>query len=690
VAGIGLLIDPVGEDASNVPLDLNDGIKFRAMKASYPTPPRRVNWVSSADTEGAEPSNPQYDDRTITIECRVYGSSASDLQTQIGFLLQKVARANEEKATHEYISPSGAACVFDLLEGAADYELDNAALANKRTVVTITFTAKPFWRSGLAREVAGEDHKETALPCVTGIDIAPAGDVPALGRLVIDDDQGQDQWTLIWGLQSRYYDPTADAALFYEAESRTPQGGAATAELAGASGAGKNTVLHGSLVPNLQSVLSTQAVGAGNHLRHVGSYRVFARLQRPATNVGSVSVALQWAQGDFQRATENDLVTWLADELEGIWLLVDLGLVHLERAVAGTQRWEGRILASSTVAGDDLYVDCLMLFPVDEGYGTLKVVPPLEIPTQITAHDEFDQAAGNLDTPKALPLGGSWSEQSKTGANGFQVEAVSHTARRSTVSDADLNSGCFAIAGATVAGPTQVSVEIQYTAKPSEVRGQSYRFGVFARFVDLSNWAMAVLEPFGPTVDNYNLTFVKRVAGTTFVTVPGHATLISGANRGLLTLRIDAAGNYKASLNDAKPESVVAGQDADLAASGALATGKFGIYDAWASAVANTRIFDNFLAFAASASDAAVYASRSAEVRSDRMLRFDPGGTILQPRRDYSGKYLRLPPARREGRSVRTIVKLSRGNIDTMADRAIDDASFRLFWQPRGLVLPES
>ena len=35
--------------------------------------------------------------------------------------------------------------------------------------------------------------------------------------------------TVIWGVQSRFYDPVPRAELFYEAEDLTPLGGAATA-----------------------------------------------------------------------------------------------------------------------------------------------------------------------------------------------------------------------------------------------------------------------------------------------------------------------------------------------------------------------------------------------------------------------------------------------------------------------------
>jgi hypothetical protein len=683
--GIGLKIDPVGEDAANVALDINDGVKFRAMKASYPTPARKVNWASSVDTEGALPASLQYENRQITIECRVYGSSASDLQTQLGYLEQKVGKINEEEGvggTHEYVSPSGVTCIFDLLEGSADYELDNTALANRRTVVTITFTAKPFWRSGLANEVAGIDHVETTKPAVIGLDIVNGGDVPAIARLVVDDDQGVDQWSLLWGLQSRNYSGSADAELFYEAETRTLQGGSELKALSGASGSGSNAVLNGLLFPTFQPILSTQKVGGGNHFSHVGTYRVYARLFRPTTNNGEVTVAFQWAQGDFQQSTLNEEKHWEQNEFEGNFTLTDLGLVNIDKAAGGTQRWEGHVLAKSTQPGDDIYIDCLLLFPVDEGFGTLQTEPLASSLTTVSAHDEFDQTPGNLDLPKVLPVGGSWSEAGKVAAEGFTVNSTFKWAQRTVVSDGGFPGGTFAIAGATTSPFASVSALLGATTL---VYLESQQ-GLFLRYTNASNWLKAVIEG-QPPFNKIVVSVYKMVAGSQ-VAMEGLGDVLGGISsfsQLKLTLSAFPSGRYRVECNG----HVLEGYDPDLATGGALATGKAGMYDMWASAKACTRSFDNFQLLTGTP-DAAVYAGRSAEVRSTSMQRYDSTGAVLSRRGDYKGAYIQMPPARREARPVRTIVKLSRGEVDSLPDGAIDDASFRIFWQPRGLVLPES
>ena len=682
MAGIGLEFDPVSEDAANVPLVANDGTHFRAMKFEAPTPERSVNWSSSADTEGELPANLRYQNRKLTAEWRVYGTSAANLLEEIGKLEQKIGRINtpSEQATLKFTTASGTSCIFDLLEGSADTVIDNVALATNRAVVTASFTAKPFWRSGT--EVEGSLHKELTLPFVIGVDTAIGGDVPPLGRLVVTEEQAQDQWTLIWGTQSRYYDPSANAALFYEAESRTPIGSSAKAAgPTGASGSGENTIFQGSLIPSYQGIVSTQAASAGAHLSHIGTYRVFARIQRPTTNTGEVSLAFSWAQGDFLRYTTNTAKTYAADELEGVWMLVDLGLVRVTKVTAGTQRWEGRLLAKSTVAGDDIYVDCFGLFPVDEGYGALKVEPSSATPTTLSAHDEFDQTAGVL-TAKVAAGGGTWAGAGS--ANDFSVNATTHKAERTAVSDADLNTGRYGILGTTESTTVQVSA----TVTASLLSASKVRLGVFARYSSAENWVMAVVTAVGGGGTQV-LSVVKRVAGT--VTVLGEA---KGTNSGSLaattiTFTVAANGSWKATSTGGLAKTLE-GQDAAFASAGALEKGKSGIYDAWASATANTRTLDNLSVFTSSTNDAALYASKKAEVRWDRYQREDSGGTLLVPRSDYKGSYFRPPPARREARSLRTIVKLSRYNVDTMQDAAIDDAAFRIFWQARGLLLPES
>jgi hypothetical protein len=658
--------------------------------------------------------------------------------------------------------------VFDVCDASiSDTDSKNAFLANRRAELTLTFTCKPFWREGVANEHTASDHVETTLPVLIATDSISKSAVPPLGRLQIDEDQGQDQWTLLWGMQSRYYSASADAALFYEAEGRTVQGGAATSTAldSTASGASPKAVLQGNLTTSYQSMLSTQATGGGNHLSHVGSFRVFARIQRPTANTGAVTVAWQWGEGDFRKFTTNDGVAFAADDREGVWTWTDLGLVHLSKVVAGTQRWEGRLLGKSTVAGDDLYCDCLAFFPVDEGYGEVKITPQADTVTSYSAHDEFDQTAGNLtggrttnaisaitaanpgvitvtahglsngDTVwiegingtmstvltgfftvagvtantfnvgvnttglvygssglvskpggKALPVGGTWYVAgANTAGSDFAVETSGHTAQRTAVSDSialiALPSGPAALT--TTAAQTDLKFSISSA-------GSTDNWGVVARYVDSANHLRAKVYP---SSSNYLAVVVEKMVNASPTTIAATTTYLGTLASLWITLRLVVTSTgyfaaYAIPQGGSIGSPVISGSDSALATGGALVSGRAGLYDMSAVATAVTRNYDNFQVWVPPV-DAAVFASHSAEIRSDRVVRQDSGGTIWTPPSSYKGSYMQLPTGGREDRTVRWIAKLSRNNIDTAADSAIDDLSGQLRYQRRGLVVAE-
>lgn len=309
-------------------------------------------------------------------------------------------------------------------------------------------------------------------------------------------------------------------------------------------------------------------------------------------------------------------------------------------------------------------------------------IEPSSNPETLSAHDEFDQSEGALAT-KTLPLGGTW-----TGAGDavdFKVISASHSLQRAEVSDADLNTGRYAIAGTTE--PTAVQVGVTVTA--STIAAAKLNLGVFARYSSTENWVKAVVgaAELVPGVNLLTFLVIKRVAGT-ITTLGSFQAFVNHLTATEVSLSVALNGSWRATATGAFT-ATLEGQDAAFAPAGALEKGKSGLYDAWTAATANTRTLDNFTVFTTT-SDAAVYASKKAEVRWDRMQREDSSGTVLVPRTDYKGSYFRPQPARREGRSQRTIVKLSRYNTDTMQDAAIDDVAFKIFWQARGLLLPES
>jgi hypothetical protein len=677
---ITLELDPTAEATGTV-LALSPVSAIGLTQFSAPAPPPKYQWASSVDTEGSTLATRGYENRTITIGLEI-SNDATYLDVQ-----EKVAKLHRDGGTLKYNNDNLlGAVVFDVLASEGfETPFDLTHYLGAIWTVQFSLTCKPYGRGA---EVDLGDNVETTLPALVFTEATVTGDVPALGRLVIDDDSANDQYWLTWGVQSRYYSSATSAALFYEAEGRTLLGAATTAVgPTGASGGGSNVVQQATLIGSWLAMLSTQATGGGAHLSHVGTFRVWARVQMPTANAGEVSIALEWAEGDFRRRNTNPAVTFEANHSrEGAWILVDLGLVTLRAVTQGTQRWEGRILAKSTVTGDDLYVDCFALIPADEGSGVVRGIPQYEASTALSAHDEFDQTAGAL-TGKTIPAGGTWAGAGD--ADDFQVETTGKTAQRTAVSDAGgtaLVNGRVALAGVA----TYTNIYVQVSGTYTNAGTAAPVWGVFARYTDSSNWLTAQLF-LGSS--SSSLLIAQRVAGvdTTLHTLTSSQLALHppGATRTMRML-VDDQGRVFVWLWDVDGtpgQPVAVGYSAALATGGALATGRIGFVDYYLSATACTRNYDNFAA-AVPTKDAAVFASQSLEIRHDRVTREDSAGAIWTEVSDAPGDYLKIPPSGSEARTLRVIVKGSRNDPEWGADSGIDDISARLFVTPRYLVVP--
>lgn len=604
----------------------------------------------------------------------------------ISELEQKVGKVNREGGTLKRIVPgSHYEITFDLLDAEADPMFGNAYIRALRSEVEIKLIAKPFAR-GAAQQLS--DHSETTLPYLVFTETGIKGDVPALGKLVIDEDQGADQQFLMYGVESRYYSSSADAALYYTAEGRTALSTSATAVgPTGAVGAGSNVMRNSNLFPSWSGVMSTQASG-GNHLAHVGSFRVWARIYRRSNNSGAVSVRLSWSEGDFRRFQTNPSVDFDVDEREDVWTLVDLGLVTLSKAAQGTQQWQGRVEAKSTVVNDRVDIDHLFVVPVEEGYGEVRGVMGYETPSSLSARDEFDQSAGAL-AGKTAAVGGNWAGAGDT--DDFAVETTGATAQRTAVSDADTVTGRYGVSGLAALAGQAVQVDFKTSALGAGSLVDRLYGGVLARYVDTSNWAGAFFAPnssFGTDTIN-GVSVRKRVAGTT--TTVASVRFPAFSINAFFTIRFQvlATGLWSvwAFPQFGTPNLLASGTDTDMATGGTLASGKPGIYDVRVGAGAATRNFDNFAVFVPTL-DAAVFASQSIEIRHDRVIREDSAGSIWAQPTKVEGNYLTIPPAGREGRTARIFVKGSRFDPDSGADPSTDDISARLTVTPRYLEVP--
>lgn len=340
-------------------------------------------------------------------------------------LQAKVAKLTREGGTLQLTYPNGDIITCDVIEATLpsipfDQHVLNADLAR----VPLVFTCKPF---GRGVSVTLSDHVETTLPVLVFTETGIKGDVPGTVEIVIDNDSASLQQTVLWGLRSRYYDSAATAAVFLQAESLTPDGGAAAAVgTATASGGGSNVVKQTTLGTTPASMLT-----AGSQT-HIGSYRVFARMLAPATNSGIVSVAFRWIAAMFE-PTMNDTVT-LDSANEGLWQLVDLGQITIPRMTVGTHGWNGSLYASSTVGADDLEVDWLLLLPVDEGWGQVVGASGSEAlvagrSLHIASDKVVSQAAATGHWRRAHKYEGDYPLLPPSGREGRTVQLVIKTAQ---------------------------------------------------------------------------------------------------------------------------------------------------------------------------------------------------------------------------------------------------------------------
>lgn len=371
-----LLIDPTAE-GTGTQLDITDNaLGYYLLTHDYPTPELNLMWATSPDTEGARLAHSQYQNRTITVavRCLEPAGGSPEVQAQVQNLQEKVGKLQREGGTLKRVLGTGDSITFDVLTANINVPQDKRYLVRGAVTVTLTFECKPFGRG--AEEDLG-DNTETTLPVLIFTETGIKGDVPALGRLVVDNDVATTQLWAVWGLQSRRYDNAATAALFYEAEDLSLRAGTTSAVLAGASG---GDVAASNLTPAAGDVDCALLVGT-----HIGSFRVFARVYAPNTNTGTVTAWVQWwpeaSSGD---SVHNERVT-LDSALENSFQLVDLGMVTFPPPRAGDSN-ESAILfyASSTVNNDDLYWDCVFLVPCDEGSGE--------------AEGSFAQVAANRDS----------------------------------------------------------------------------------------------------------------------------------------------------------------------------------------------------------------------------------------------------------------------------------------------------
>lgn len=677
MASESLVLDPTSEDASNTQVSLEDTANgITVISQEYPPPERERQLATSADTFGDPYVQGRYRNRVITLRVRCFGTE-SVMRARVADLTKKAGKLAQYGGTLKRTLNNSDVVIFDVLDADIDVPADWQFLHRNSVEVTLTLLAKP---AGRGAEVSFDAVSETTLPAlifsVTGV----KGDLPGLGRLVITEQDAEDQQFVQAGWECRNYPGasagTSTAHLFYEAETRLPLNGATALALAGASG---GTVINqGTLTTSYAAMLSLASSGTV-YPTHVGDFSVWARVYQGTANLGTVSCALEWALADGRRVTRNPAAE--LDPLhEGQFLHVNLGQVHLPAATAGSQQWQGRIVAKSTdypgADSDSFAVDCVYLFPVTEGYFEARGVPVFSAPTSFNAYDKFNQTAGAL-TGKVLPVGGTWTFLTGD-ADDFNVNGSGRVTRTATAD----GSARLVAAGTATMTTCAVAADVKMSAVDAAADTQC---GVFARYVDATKWLALVV-----TAEDTLYDVTVRLLNTSATTL---LTFTSGVRVGeyvRLKLYVDAAGQVLVEASDTNGSRIVRHvlQNASLATGGTHASGRFGVIDQHStSPTAMTRTYDNFEVWTPE-TDAAMFASQSLEVAHNRAERETASGGVYGRVRSFVGEYVSVP-AENVGGTVRYIVKGSRVNPDEGADAGIDVLGAQLHYTPLYLNIPE-
>jgi hypothetical protein len=511
----------------------------------------------------------------------------------------------------------------------------------------------------------------TPAPLLTGTLPGVPGDVAAFTRLISADLAAQTRRFVEVGIQQRHY-----AGLDLQLDTGS--------ELVTTGFAGASTTRSGSYNANvIRATLTTTevAVCSTGNRGHVGTFRVWARAYASSTDV-RVRLAYQQGAGPFHPNAYQAPIT------AGAWVELDLGTVTIDEVLAGTQQWLGLINALGA-AGDTLDIDYLLLIPAGEGYSKLLAPQTFQTLTSFSGRDEFNQSAGNLagkqmPAPSGAP--GVWAGAGD--ADDFTVNATEHVAQRTAVSDADVLTGRYGIAGTATFTDTLVQVDYWRDGSSGAWRG-----GAFARYIDTNNWLALLLDR--SSGGDYTLMLVKRVSGTATVIASellrASTSLLGPFHHDIwyrLRLVADSSGRVVAWYDEAaahRPSLYFNVFDSDLATGGALASGKVGIYDADTTSLGLPRRFDNFIA-AVPTADAVLFSGRQTQLRSDGALRQDSTGTYSGPWPVF-GSYPQIEPAGAENRTTRIAVRALRNNPEELPNANVTDAfSVQCVLTPRYLV----
>lgn len=608
-----------------------------------PTPVWSPEYATSSDTEGGKRTRMGVENPVGGGRVKILGTSDSTFRANIRTWQEYADSVNQRGGTLNYTPTAGSAVAYDLTEWRiTSMPQDELLLSSRIQESDFEFTCTPFGRLTASTVVAG-----TAAGPIDAFTIPdPTGSASALVQVNLTDTASQSRNDVQIGIDE-HWDSTLNYPTAIAAGSLTTSGFAGFATTR--TGAWTTTAV-------VRGTLLSQAIGiAGVSSNHLGRHRVKARVYGSGT--GKIYARMAWRIGESRYT----YTPFQALPGVGAFYELDLGLINVPEATVGSQGWSGTIEAYSETIGDTFDIAALEFMPADR---YARAYSPQEtVASTVSAHDEFDQSAGNL-TGKVLPTGGSWVFGGTGSPTDFTVDATNHVATRSAVSDT--------VARLVYAsGPTLTACvlrgDIWYSARPL---GTAAYFGGLVRWVDTTNYAFFVLDPSANTAQ---LLVWKNIGGTS--TIIGQ---LKGAQYGLsnvwysaeFTVGTDGRWTLAGGVRGGGQSVLLSGQDDVFATGGVLASGKVGLYDRQTNAVAVTRRYDNVVALGANAPATAMNSGKSLRIDHEKTRKEPSTGSVWSSAPGYEGSYLKVPA----GRASRLVTKARRNNVDISSDTGIADA----------------
>jgi hypothetical protein len=422
------LLDPTSE-GTGTQLDISAD-PYGVTEFASPAPPLDTVTASSIDTEGALIAARGDQNRQVSVTVEVTGTSQTNLDANVATLEAKVAEMRQEGGTFRRVRADGTYRTLDIL-AADQYEktFDVTYMLGNMAKCQFNLVAKPFARG--AEVQVGGTYSETTLPTLTFVTAAPAGDVPALGRLRITEAQTQYQSNLWWGMESKYYN--AANSLLLQAESQTLRTG--TTSVADAAAAGGNAASRAlSSTTPVEVLVITGA--------HVGTYRLFARC---TSTSAATTVKLGYTfsnDNSVALGASGGLLYWTPTatlHAANTYELLDFGTVTIPPAVVGTQGWNLRLWAGAASA--TLKVDYLWLMPVEQSgeftaignyYNLNALLPGLSV--EVRSDGAYHQEA-STSWPPAVMYEGDYLKVPVGNSSRFTLKA----SRPPTTSDLSID-----------------------------------------------------------------------------------------------------------------------------------------------------------------------------------------------------------------------------------------------------------